>query len=103
MFDKPKRASKIIVTKHAKERALARARLVLYAHEKDDIESFIRRDFMNAIEDRKMAMCPFYINKYQGKHGDGSFTMSSKIMKYMGKYLEKDDVTIITTVAYIKN
>lgn len=103
MFDKAKKASKIIITKHAKERALARARLVLYAHEKDDIESFLRRDFMNATEDRTMVMSPFYTNKYKGKHGEGSFTMSSNIFKYMGKYLEKDNVTIITTVAYIKN
>lgn len=103
MFDKAKRATKIIITDHAKKRALARARLFLYAHEKDDIESFLRKDFMHAVESRRMMMTPFYFNKYRTQHGDGSFVMYSKIMKYMGVYLEKENVTIIRTAAYINN
>lgn len=103
MFDKQLNATRIIVTKHAKERALARARLVLYAHEKEDIDAFIRKDFMNAREDRKVVMTPFYKNKGCSKYGSESFVMCSNIMKYMGRYHEKENVVVITTVAYLKN
>lgn len=50
----------VIITNHAKQRALQRAKLFLYQHELADITSFLKTDFNRSNIDVKMINCPFY-------------------------------------------
>jgi hypothetical protein len=89
----------IVVSNHAKNRALQRARLFLMSHEKDDLAKFLRSDFKTGKIDTKIINCPFYQNKYQTTYGENSFRVKSKLFDYRGRVI--DDVIYINTVIFI--
>lgn len=103
MFSKALEARRISIAKHAKDRAVQRARLVLYKHELADLDSFLRQDFYRSKIDQKYSLVPFYANKTCSKYGKGSFISNSKLFRFMGVYDEKNDVTYIRTVVYLGN
>lgn len=94
-------AKKVIITKHAKSRALARARLVLNEVQISNIEAFIELDFKRSLVNRKEELVPFYHNKLWAKHGACSYISSSKIFKFCFSY--ENDIAVIKTVIYLHN
>ena len=90
----------VIVTPHAKQRALQRARLFLLSHEKDDLGKFLKQDFKSAAIDTKIINCPFYQNKEQSQYGRNHFRAKSEMFEYRGRFSE--DAIIISTVIFIR-
>lgn len=91
----------IIITQHARERALQRAKLFLYSHEKDNLKTFLKEDFINnARIDIKVINCPFYQNKQQSEYGTNCFRATSSMFEYRGRF--SDDAVIISTVIFIR-
>ena len=93
--------SKIIVTRHAKERALQRARLLMFPNERDNLDWFLTKDFRSSKIDTKIINCPFYINRQNCLHGRNSFDSKSKLLTYHCR-LTDENVIIICTVTLNK-
>ncbi len=101
MFIDIRKANKIVVTQHAKQRAYQRAKLFMFQHELANIHIFLQNDFLSSSVDMKFVVVPFYKNKLETKYGKGSFISHSKLFKYMA--MCDNDRIVIRSVAYIGN
>lgn len=93
--------TKVIVTRHAQERALQRARLFLYQVERDNLNWFLTKDFKSSKIDSKFINCPFYINQQNWLHDRNTFDSRSKLLTYHCR-LTDDNAIIICTVTLNK-
>ena len=70
--------SKVVVTKHARDRAIQRARLYLAKIPPENINWWLTKDFRQSKIDTKYINCPFYVNYRQWDKGRGSFKSFGK-------------------------
>lgn len=97
LFSLNLQTTKVVFSKHAKERTMQRARLFLFQVEKDNLDWFLRNNFKTSCIDNKFFNCPFYINKEQGLFGKGSFICKSDLLTFHCK-LRNDGIIMVCTV-----
>lgn len=102
----PAKATKVVVTKHAIQRARERMRLFLKPFEYNDpsyISFLLEKEFRSSYLDMRIENCPSWKNQLAIKYGQGAFKSYGKNFGFFGKYDIDKGVVVVKTVVSSKN